>query len=358
MPRPPALPEPGHELAQAIAPNDAVLPVVLGEAGRTPRVKARFVYRGTSDPFGFAPRFTAASGPSALLEANATGLAAANLAPDSDGVVRRVPVAFRLGDGLVPGMAAEALRLLSGRADISVVSDERDPLSFLSGIGIAGLDTGKGLIPTGKDGRAWLRYEADSRPLDASVLGALPLKGAVVVIGLEGKVVQTPLGPDGTASVVAQSIENLLRNSVLIRPSWAKLAEALFLAGAGAAMIVLLRIGLAESALLRHLSDDSLVGWAWSPGAGRMPAPGSQAEFGALMRAWAGAGALPAPMSKPTTRTSPRPLARWLTVSTLRRDDPVFRAAGGFDAIDRDRGTPRGGAPPTPPVRTTAVRLS
>jgi hypothetical protein len=45
------------------------------------------------------------------------------------------------------------------------------------------------------------------------------------------------------------------------------------------------------AALLRHLSDDSLVGWAWSPGAGRMPAPGSQAEFGALMRAWAGAGA-------------------------------------------------------------------
>ena len=44
-------------------------------------------------------------------------------------------------------------------------------------------------------------------------------------------------------------------------------------------------------ALLHHMADDSLVGWAWHPGAGRAPAPGTQAEFGALMRAWADAGA-------------------------------------------------------------------
>jgi hypothetical protein len=44
-------------------------------------------------------------------------------------------------------------------------------------------------------------------------------------------------------------------------------------------------------ALLRHVSEDSLVGWAWSPGAGRTPVPGRQAGFAALMRAWADSGA-------------------------------------------------------------------
>jgi hypothetical protein len=39
------------------------------------------------------------------------------------------------------------------------------------------------------------------------------------------------------------------------------------------------------------MSGDSLVGWAWPPGKGRTPAPGTQAEFGALMRAWADSGA-------------------------------------------------------------------
>jgi hypothetical protein len=40
-----------------------------------------------------------------------------------------------------------------------------------------------------------------------------------------------------------------------------------------------------------HVSDDPLVGWAWHPGAGRMPAPGSQAEFGKLIEAWISTGA-------------------------------------------------------------------
>jgi hypothetical protein len=48
--------------------------------------------------------------------------------------------------------------------------------------------------------------------------------------------------------------------------------------------------------LLHHLGEDTLVGWAWSPGVGRTPAPGTQAGFGQIMRAWAEAGATcPAP---------------------------------------------------------------
>jgi hypothetical protein len=44
-------------------------------------------------------------------------------------------------------------------------------------------------------------------------------------------------------------------------------------------------------ALLRHVSADSLVGWAWMPGGRRTPAPGTQAAFGMVMRAWADIGA-------------------------------------------------------------------
>jgi hypothetical protein len=43
--------------------------------------------------------------------------------------------------------------------------------------------------------------------------------------------------------------------------------------------------------IVQHMSHDRLVGWAWSPGAGREPAPGTQASFGALIKAWADAGA-------------------------------------------------------------------
>jgi len=44
------------------------------------------------------------------------------------------------------------------------------------------------------------------------------------------------------------------------------------------------------AALIRHVSEDSLVGWAWTPGAGRTP--GTQVQFVELMRAWAATGAV------------------------------------------------------------------
>jgi hypothetical protein len=45
------------------------------------------------------------------------------------------------------------------------------------------------------------------------------------------------------------------------------------------------------TAILHHMAEDHLVGWAWAPGVGRSSAPGTQAELGALLRAWADAGA-------------------------------------------------------------------
>lgn len=43
--------------------------------------------------------------------------------------------------------------------------------------------------------------------------------------------------------------------------------------------------------IVDHMAHDSLVGWAWNPGAGRTPAPGTQKQFGELVQAWVDAGA-------------------------------------------------------------------
>ena len=44
--------------------------------------------------------------------------------------------------------------------------------------------------------------------------------------------------------------------------------------------------------ILTHVADDSLVGWAWAPGVGREPAPGTQKELGELIQAWLNTGAV------------------------------------------------------------------
>jgi len=43
--------------------------------------------------------------------------------------------------------------------------------------------------------------------------------------------------------------------------------------------------------IAEHNAHDTLVGWGWNPGPGRQPVPGTQAEFGALTRAWIDSGA-------------------------------------------------------------------
>lgn len=43
--------------------------------------------------------------------------------------------------------------------------------------------------------------------------------------------------------------------------------------------------------LVHHIGTDTLVGWAWAPGFGRTPAPGTQKEAGALVEAWVKTGA-------------------------------------------------------------------
>jgi len=41
-----------------------------------------------------------------------------------------------------------------------------------------------------------------------------------------------------------------------------------------------------------HMGSDPLVGWAWKPGEGRKPAPGTQKTFGLLIQAWIVNGAV------------------------------------------------------------------
>ena len=49
--------------------------------------------------------------------------------------------------------------------------------------------------------------------------------------------------------------------------------------------------GRSLEALVEHIGTDHLVAWAWSPGFGRRPAPGTQKQAGALVEAWVKTGA-------------------------------------------------------------------
>ncbi|NGZ87051.1 Isoquinoline 1-oxidoreductase subunit [Duganella aceris] len=49
--------------------------------------------------------------------------------------------------------------------------------------------------------------------------------------------------------------------------------------------------GMSLAKIEEHMHKDALVGWAWHPGEGRVPAPGTQDQFGQLIQAWIKLGA-------------------------------------------------------------------
>jgi hypothetical protein len=49
--------------------------------------------------------------------------------------------------------------------------------------------------------------------------------------------------------------------------------------------------GMSLQQLVEHNAHDPLVGWAWNPGNGREPAPGTQEEFGKVVAEWVTTGA-------------------------------------------------------------------
>ncbi len=116
-----AVAEPGHDLAAALQDIKGIVPVILGAPGRWPDIKARITYRGTRDPLDQIPRWNPPPRPPSLLGTHAAGTAAANLIPDSDGVVRRMPLpAAPRRSRWCRALAAEALRVARDKTEITV----------------------------------------------------------------------------------------------------------------------------------------------------------------------------------------------------------------------------------------------
>ena len=125
-----------------------------------------------------------------------------------------LPTLSAAQDDITTQNAASAYRgaMLTGPAS--------NPLSFINGIGLAALETKDTRVPTDASGQIRLHYAADvsQRILSLDALPTEPLKDAIVLVGMQGQVVKTPLGPASIANVMAEGVEDLLSGQVLTRP--------------------------------------------------------------------------------------------------------------------------------------------
>lgn len=230
------LPDHDEALAEMLAMAGGV---VLGHAptrtGKPPEHFAepyRIVSLGPSPlPYLHVFNSTVASLPG--LQAAAAGNGAIAFVPDSDGVVRRVPLLLRIGDKAVPSLMAEALRVAQDARNYMVKTAEE------TGAGLQEVRIGALNVPTTAQGEVWVRY---TRPVASRYVpawkvlsGQVPeeaLQGHIVLVGSSAQGLMdmrfSPLG--GMIPGVethAQALEQIMAGEVLTRPNWALGFEAL-----------------------------------------------------------------------------------------------------------------------------------
>lgn len=199
--------------------------------------------------------------------------------PDSDGVVRFVPLAGRVAGVDMPGFALELARVARG-------IDRLDPV--VSNGELHGLRLGDTLLPSSPDGSMRVPFRAAARTTPVSALDVLydmapsrRLSGKIVIVGLSGAgtadLVSTPLDPKAYgATVHADAVEAILSGETLVRPRWAPAVEAaLAILLTGLSLIVLPRLnGPATAAACIGLLGATFAGsWAAFANAGLLLNP-------------------------------------------------------------------------------------
>jgi adenylate cyclase len=181
------------------------------------------------------PVATRARLPVGPLARAAAGTGHINFAPDPDGVYRRLPIAVRVGDRLVPSLALELVRISRGTPTTVTVAPE----------GLRQARAGALELPVDGAGQLWLDFLGPPRTV-ATVGAADVLDGQVSADRLAGRIALvgfTAAGFDEVttpfAAVVpgvelqATVLDNVLQQRALHRPWWLVPAEALVIVGLG-----------------------------------------------------------------------------------------------------------------------------
>ena len=200
-------------------------------------VKAGFVTAG-DDATKFLTPSPGALAPLSQLAQHAAGVGFLNWRPDTDRVVRRVPLILNVDGALHPSLAMEALRVAQGASTYIVKSSNASgETAFGEVYGVLAIRNGDLTIDTDPAGdiRVYFARPDPRRSIPAwKVLepGAdlSGLRGAIVFVGASAAtlsdIVATPLTPVMPGvEAHAQIVEQLLSGQTLRRPDWAPSAE-------------------------------------------------------------------------------------------------------------------------------------
>src|SRR3984957_15753454 len=240
-----SLPSNDQVLADAIKQSR----VVVGQAGTaipTPKSPAEaalqtgFAVRGP-DPSPYLVTFPGLLRNVLPIEEAAAGRGLFSINPETDGIIRRVPVIMEAQGGLVPSLTMEMLRVVSHSSAILVRVND----AGVQSVAVPGLE-----VPTDRNGQFWVHFNRHDQARFVSakdvLQGNVPpdrFRGRLVLIGtsaiglLDLKTTPVEAAMPGV-EVHAQILESVLTKSLLVQPNYAIGAELLLAVLFGLAIII------------------------------------------------------------------------------------------------------------------------
>jgi len=235
-----SLPDGDKRLARAISGVPVALGFVL-DPNRDGALPGPVIVRRGALPFDNLWQASGAIGPAPPLAAAASGLGALSLPGSADGAIRRVPVFVAAGRVLMPGLAAEALRLAGGASSYLI---EGEPPTLVVGSRRVALsrDGLLRLIPVAPGHRVARTLSAldilEGRADGSRLAGALVLLGgSAPELGGLRTTLADPLTP--SVQIQADAVEQMIASRVPRTLAAAPFVQALTVLVIGALAVVL-----------------------------------------------------------------------------------------------------------------------
>ena len=212
------------------AKSIVAFPVVIGQipaneakGNPVPRGVAVIGGNGEEPPWtNWIYEYKSAAGPVKIIGDAAAGVGMMSSPPESDGVLRRLPLVVQINNQLYPSISLETLRVAAG-----------DPSYQMKASGEAGVEALRipkfSKIITDANGSIWIDFRYKTKTMSLADLEDSFVKGKIVILsptasGIDNPVA-TPVGVLQGHDVIATSIATMMAGTNITRPWWSDFTE-------------------------------------------------------------------------------------------------------------------------------------
>ena len=209
--------------------------VIIAQTGTT-QINKNAVPRGIAkigDPIPWLFEWAGMLGPIPILGESADGVGVLNIAPERDGVVRRMPLIMTVAGETYPALAIEAIRVATQAPSYQVKAGA----TGVQAVRVPGYPT----ITTDPYARIWLRWNKQFPTVSIMQATSEHVQGKIVVIGLTaegiGSTIASPTGTEYAHTPVAVSLQTIINGDNIVRSDLSDTYELFYIFVVGLLLI-------------------------------------------------------------------------------------------------------------------------